>query len=225
MPTMRVLLADDHQLFRQGLVSLMETRPDLVQVAGEASNGKEALKLAHKLRPDVVLMDILMPGCDGLEAARRIKLELPETHVVMLTASDRDAHLFQALRLGADGYLLKNLDAQELFGMLEGLSQGEAAITGTMASRILQGFSGGRAKDNGLSSLTEREMDVLRLVVTGCTNPEIAEVLYISVNTVKVHLRHILEKLQVENRTQAAAHAVQAGLVPAEEVEPPSASS
>ncbi len=219
MKALRVLLADDHQLFRQGLVSLMETRPDLIDVVGEASDGWEALKLATKLRPDVILMDILMPGCDGLEATRRIKSELPETPVVMLTSSDRNQHLLEAMELGAEGYLLKNLDAEELFGMLEGLSQGQVAITRAMTTRILKELSKPREEPSH-AELTEREMDVLKLVVKGATNPEIAEGLYISVNTVKVHMRHILDKLQVENRTQAAAYAVQASLVSDDEVEP-----
>lgn len=218
METLRVLLADDHQLFRQGLVSLMNTRPDLVDVVGEASDGWETLHLTRKLQPDVILMDILMPGCDGLEATRRIKTELPEINIVMLTSSDEDAHLLEAIRLGADGYLLKNLDAHELFGMLEGLQSGEAAITRAIASRLVKGLSA-EQRGSSRASLTDREMDVLQFVVRGATNPEIAEELYISVNTVKVHVRHILEKLDAENRTQAAAYAVQAGLVPVDELE------
>jgi DNA-binding NarL/FixJ family response regulator len=214
MLPLKVLVADDHRLFRQGLIGLMSTRRDLVQVVGEAASGREAVQLALSLQPDVVLMDIHMPDGDGLQATASIRQEAPETSVVMLTASEMDEHLYEAVRLGAVGYLLKSLDAAELFDLLDGVSRGEAAMTRAMAARVLKNVARRTANaDRGEEALTEREVEVLRLVAQGLSNPDIAGQLNITVNTVKVHLRNILDKLQVENRTQAAAFAVRSGFV------------
>ncbi|MEW6717348.1 MAG: response regulator transcription factor [Chloroflexota bacterium] len=211
----RVVVADDHKLFRQGLVNLMKTREDLVEVVGEASTGKEAVILAERLRPDVVLMDVYMPQGDGLQATREIRSRFPEVAVVMLTSSENDEHLYEAVSLGASGYLLKSLDASELFRLLSGVMRGEAAMTRAMAARLLKGVAKHVADpDRGEEALTDRELEVLRLVAQGYSNPQIAESLYITVNTVKTHLKNILEKLNLENRTQAATYAVKHGLVP-----------
>ena len=211
---LKVLVADDHSLFRQGLISLMSTRPDLVQICGEAETGDEALALALDCRPDVVLLDIYMPHGDGLQTASALRQRLPDTAIVMLTASETDDHVYRAVQLGAAGYLLKSLDAQELFGVLEGVARGEVALTRAMAARLLRELGRPDAAENREQEpLTERELDVLRLVAQGASNPQIAEELHITVNTVKVHLRNILAKLQLDNRTQAAAYAVQSGLV------------
>lgn len=216
MLPIKVLVADDHRLFRQGLIGLMGTRRDLVEVVGEAASGCEAVRLARQLQPDVVLMDIHMPDGDGLQATSHIRRELPRTSVVMLTASELDEHVYEAVRLGAAGYLLKSLDAAELFDLLDGVSRGEAAMTRAMAARVLKNVARQAAHPvTDGDALTEREIDVLRLVAQGMSNPQIAEHLNITVNTVKVHLRNILDKLQVENRTQAAAFAVRSGLVSA----------
>jgi len=210
---LKVLVVDDHRLFRQGLVGLMATRPDLVQVVGEASGGQEAVLLAERLRPDVILMDILMPGGDGLQAARTIRQILPDVAIVVLTASELDEHLTEAVHIGVAGYLLKSLDAAELFDLLEGVARGEAALTRAMAARLLQAISHHSTRaESAEQILTEREIEVLRLVAQGASNPQIAEQLCITVNTVKVHLRNILAKLQLENRTQAAAFAIRSGL-------------
>ena len=212
---LRVLVADDHRLFRQGLIGLMHTRRDLVEVLGEASTGAEALRLAEQLRPDLVLMDISMPNIDGLQAARALRQRYPETAIVMLTASELDVHLYEAVQLGAAGYLLKSLDAQELFELLEAVACGEAALTRAMAARLLKSVAWHSSNpETTAAALTEREIDVLRLVAQGASNPQIAASLCITVNTVKVHLRNILDKLQLANRTQAATYALQNGLVP-----------
>lgn len=213
--TIRVLIADDHKLFRQGLISLMRTREELVEVVGEAETGTDVIRLAEQLQPDVILMDIYMPQGDGLQAAREIRERFPKIAVVMLTSSESDNHLYEAVRLGAAGYLLKSLDAGELFGLLEGVMHGEAAMTKAMATRLLKDVARRSSDpDKGEEVLTERELVVLRLVASGASNVEIAEKLTISVNTVKSHLRSILDKLQLENRTQAATYAVNHGLVP-----------
>lgn len=213
--TIKVLIVDDHKLFRQGLRSLMSTRDDIVEVVGEAETAAEAIKLTEQLQPNVVLMDIYMPDGDGLQATREIKKQFPDVAVVILTSSEKDDHLFEAVRADAAGYLLKNLDADELFSMLEGVAKGEAAMTRAMASRVLKGIArqeiGGQ---DGIDALTEREIAVLHLVAQGESNPQIAGALSISVNTVKTHLSNILKKLQLDNRTQAAAYAVEHGIAP-----------
>lgn len=210
----RVLVADDHKLFRQGLISLMQTRDDLVEVVGEAQTGQEAVQLTEQLQPDVILMDIYMPEKNGLIATREIKERFPNVAVIMLTSSEADEHLFEAVSNGAAGYLLKSLDADELFELISGVIHGEAAITKSMASKLMRKMVKRSNEKIPLhEELTERESMVLRLIAKGATNSEIGEELHISVNTVKSHLKSILSKLQLENRTQVAAYAVQTGLV------------
>jgi DNA-binding NarL/FixJ family response regulator len=213
--TIKVLIADDHKLFRQGLISLMRTREDFVEIVGEAETGEDAVKMAEQLRPDVILMDIYMPGMDGLQAAKEVRARFPEIAIVMLTSSERDGHLYEAVKIGVAGYLLKSLDANELFDLLNGVMKGEIAMTRSMAGQMLKAVAN-RAADSekGEQALTERELFVLRLVASGASNLEIADTLSISVNTVKSHLKNILEKLQLENRTQAATYALKHGLVP-----------
>jgi len=212
--TIRVLIADDHKLFRQGLIGLMKTREDLVEVIGEAETGEEAIRMAEQLRPDVILMDIYMPQMDGLQAAKEIHQRFPEVAIVMLTSSEKDGHLYEAVHVGASGYLLKSLDASELFDLLDGVTKGETAMTRAMAGKLLKAVANRLADgDKGEEALTERELFVLRLVASGASNQEIAQKLSISVNTVKSHLKNILEKLQLANRTQAATYALKHGLV------------
>lgn len=217
MLPLRVLVADDHRLFRQGLIGLMNTRRDLVEVVGEAATGLEAVRLAHALLPDLVLMDINMPEASGLQAAQSLRQNLPRVAIVMLTASEADEHLYEAMRLGAAGYLLKSLDADELFELLAGVAHGEPALTRAMAARLVKNFTRRAAQpEPEVEALTDRELEVLRMVAQGASNPEIALALCITVNTVKVHLRNILDKLQLHNRTQAATFALQNGLFPAD---------
>ncbi len=212
--TIRVLIADDHKLFRQGLIGLMKTRDDLVEVIGEAETGEEAIRLAEELHPDVILMDIYMPQMDGLQAAKEIHRTFPEIAIVMLTSSERDGHLYEAVQVGVSGYLLKSLDASELFDMLNGVVNGETAMTRAMAGKLLKVVASRMAdEEKGEQALTERELFVLRLVASGASNQEIAQKLSISVNTVKSHLKNILDKLQLENRTQAATYALKHGLI------------
>jgi DNA-binding NarL/FixJ family response regulator len=216
---LNVLIADDHRLFRQGLVGLLHTRPDLVRVVGEAATGREAVQLVEQLHPDVVLMDIHMPDGDGLYATEQIRQSWPDVRVVILTASESDEQLYHAVRLGVAGYLLKNLDAEELFELLVSVRHGEAALTRAMAARLLKRVAHHATQGKEQSDLTEREIQVLQFVVQGASNPEIAAQLCVSVNTVKTHLHNILEKLHLENRTQVAGYAVQFGLVSSFDVE------
>jgi DNA-binding NarL/FixJ family response regulator len=212
--TIKVLIADDHKLFRQGLISLMKTREDLVEVIGEAETGEEAVQLAKELHPDIILMDIYMPQMDGLQAAKEIRTRFPKIAIVMLTSSERDGHLYEAVKIGVSGYLLKDLDATDLFDLLSGVARGETAMTRAMAGKLLKSVANRMADEGkGEQALSERELYVLRLVASGASNQEIAEKLSISINTVKSHLKNILEKLQLENRTQAAAYALTHGLV------------
>ena len=206
---MRVLIADDHALFRDGLRSLLEAHG--VDVVAEAQNGREAVELAKVYRPDVVLMDLSMPELGGL-----ISAELPELKVVVLTASEDDADLFEAIKSGAQGYLFKNLTSDELLGLLEGVSRGEPALTPGLARKLLGEFARPAAAphDRASDALTEREQEVLELLVQGVTsNRELAERLVVSENTVKYHLRNILDKLHLQNRAQVVAYALRHGLV------------
>ncbi|MBI2916925.1 MAG: response regulator transcription factor [Chloroflexi bacterium] len=210
---MRVLIVDDHNLFRDGVASLLAARG--FQVVGQANDGEEALVKARDLRPDLVLMDIRMPRMGGLEATRLLKAEMPEVKVVMLTASADEVDLFEAIKSGAQGYLLKDLKADAFFSLLSGLEKGEAPISPRMAAHMLDEFSRlAKGKKPGESGtvLSEREEEVLRLVAQGDTNKEVAAALYISENTVKYHLRNILDKLHLENRAQVVAYAARRGL-------------
>ncbi|MEJ2303758.1 MAG: response regulator transcription factor, partial [Anaerolineales bacterium] len=202
---------------REGLAGIIASQADM-EVVGEASDGLEAIVKALELTPDLILMDIQMPGCDGLEATKKIKKDLPETTIVVLTVRDEDEKLFEAIKNGAQGYLLKTIRSREMLEMLRGAMQGEAAISPNLAGRMLEEFR--RLSklapidlDEEIVSLTQREQEVLSLVATGATDKEIAEKLYISLHTVKSHMRNILAKLQVNSRREAARLAKQKGLL------------
>lgn len=212
---MRVLLADDHALFRAGIASLLKAWG--MDVVGQAADGNEAIELARRLEPDLVLMDVGMSPCNGLEATRAIKAELPDVKVIIVTVSEDEQDLFEAIKSGAEGYLLKGMSEEELGLTLERISAGEPALSPGLAAKILDEFARiareGTGKPVGPEDeLTDREREVLRLVADGATNREIASSLYISENTVSFHMKNILAKLHLKNRAQAAAFAIRAGL-------------
>jgi len=214
MSSIRVLLADDHALFRRGVASLLAAESDF-DVVGEAVDGRQAVEMARELMPDVILMDIAMPVMDGLEATRRIKAEIPYVRIVIVTASDGERNLFEAIKSGAQGYLLKKIEPQALYGTLRGVVRGEAPLSRVMAGRLLEEFA--RLHQDPAprpaAELTVREREVLEHVARGRSNKEIAAALAIAENTVKNHLKNILEKLHLENRVQAATYALREGLV------------
>lgn len=212
----KILLVDDHLLFRRGIRGILEDEPN-IEIVGEGNNGLEGYHLALETKPDIIFMDIRMPQCNGLEAVKMIKKDLPEIKVVMLTVEDEDEYLFEAIKNGAHGYLLKNIDPQELMNYIEGVKKGEAPISKELASKILKEFSNlAKGVVNTIcekNELTQREKEVLKFVSLGSTNKEIASELCISENTVKNHVRNILEKLHMQNRVQAAAYAMREGLI------------
>ena len=221
METLRILLVDDHLLFRKGVARLLDAQPDF-DVVGEAADGLEAIEQARSLHPDLVLMDIRMPRCDGLEATRRIKTQMAGVRVVMLTVSEDEQDLTDAVRAGADGYLLKDVLPEALFQQLRGLAAGETPISRAMTGKLfhqLSHQSRPTVQPAAAAALSARECDVLALIVSGYSNREIADELGIAHNTVKNHLRSILARLGVRNRAQAAAYAVNNKLVclPAED--------
>jgi DNA-binding NarL/FixJ family response regulator len=212
---MRVLIVDDHVLVRRGITSLL--RENDIEVVGEAASGLEAVDKAVSLKPDIVLMDIKMPGCNGLQATKLIKVEMPEAKIVMLTAFDDDEDLFEAIKSGAVGYLLKNVKAEEFIELLSTVMKGEVAVSPWIASKIVKEFfrSAGRLEAKRADDdLTSKEEEVLSLVAGGGTNKEIASLLNISEYTVKYHLRNIMEKLHFKNRAQVAIYATKRGLEP-----------
>ena len=203
-----VLIADDHPFVRHGLRTFLETLDD-VEVVGEAGNGAEAVEQAARLVPDVVLMDLVMPELDGVEATRRIRAESPTTKVIVLTSFDADEQVFPAIKAGAAGYLLKDVRPAELAEAVRKASRGEALLAPSVAAKLMQEVAGDRSPAAGL---TERELEVLRLIARGLSNKMIARELVVSEKTVKTHVSNILAKLHLTDRTQAALYAVREGL-------------
>jgi DNA-binding NarL/FixJ family response regulator len=216
---MRLLLADDHVLFRSSLRSLLETRDH--EIIGEVGDGLQAIELATRLRPDMVLMDLSMPNLNGIEATRQLTAKIPGIRVVILTASMEDQDLFEALRAGAHGYLLKNLQADSFFDLLDRALAGEPALTPELSRKVLAAFSkptSAKPQEEDPDALTDREREVLELIVNGTTsNRQLAKRLDVSENTVKFHVRNILDKLHLNNRAQAVSHALRHGMVKPEE--------
>lgn len=208
--TIRTLIVDDHPVFREGLAALLATRKDF-EVVGEAGNGEQALQRARELTPDLMLMDIRMPVMSGLEATRRLKTELPDVCIVMFTVSEDDEDLFEAVRAGAQGYILKNLASPQVLELVARAAAGEVAFTPAMASRALELW--GRGATPQLERLSVRERQVLEELVKGASNVGIADALGLSESTVRFHLRNILSKLHAHSRTEAAVQAISRGIV------------
>jgi len=213
----RVLIADDQALFRRGLYVVLGTE-DGIEVVAEAENGEDAIEKARELAPDVVLMDVRMPRVNGIESARHIRADVPTTKILMLTVSDEEDDLYEAVKAGANGYLLKEISVEEVAEAIRAVVQGQSLISPSMASKLLNEFNAlvKRAEEKQqfpAPTLTSREVEVLRLVAKGMSNREIADELYISENTVKNHVRNILEKLHLHNRMEAVIYAVRERLL------------
>jgi len=208
-----IMIVDDHEMVRKGAIGYLEAQTDLVVVA-EAGNGEDAVKLARENIPDVVLMDLVMPGMDGVEATRKVKDVSPRSQIIVLTSYHQDEHIFPALKAGAISYLLKDVKARELVEAIHRAAMGEATLHPRVAARVIKQFSGGQAvQDNLFTSLTEREFEVLSLIARGYPNQKIADELVISIGTVKGHVSNILSKLHLADRTQAAVYAWREGIV------------
>jgi len=210
----KVLVVDDHPVFRRGLISMMQDQTEF-QVVGEASSGLEAVAKAVELQPDVVVMDLRMPGGDGVAATAALQQKLPRTKVLILTVSEKDDDLFAAVEAGAKGYLLKSVDFEELINSISSVAAGDVIISPALATRVIVQLKQKKQPRTGEDSagLTPRETEVLQLVARGASNKEVGTELFISETTVKAHLRSVLEKLQVKNRAQAVARATAMGLL------------
>ncbi|MBM3124019.1 MAG: response regulator transcription factor [Chloroflexi bacterium] len=208
-----ILVVDDHEVVRSGIRSFLETTPEF-QVVGEAASGEEALSLVSELIPDIVLLDLIMPGMDGIETTRRLRQISPRTQVVVLTSYHEDIHIFPALKAGAISYILKDMKMEKLVDVLHRAIQGEVTLHPRVAARVLQNLRGEDGEEQPLfTELTDRELEVLKRIANGLTNSQIAEKLYISENTVKGHVSNILNKLHLADRTQVAVYAWQQGIV------------
>lgn len=212
----KVLIVDDHVLFREGMRNIIQHWNDY-EVVGEAANGLEAIDLSRELLPDIILMDIAMPVMDGIQATKQIASELPSIRIVMLTTSEEEEDLLNAIKYGAQGYILKDTPSKRLHDELRRMTQGETPLSGLMATKVLKEFgrpgSSIQPASQDQEPLTEREHQILELLVEGLSNLEIAERAYLSENTVKKHIRNILEKFHSNNRVEAAVYAIRGGLV------------
>ena len=210
-PAIRVLIVDDHTIVRKGIRALLATEAD-IQVVGEAANGREAIAQAAKLRPDVILVDLMMPEMDGIEAVQRITADYTEMRILVLTSFATDDRVFPAIRAGALGYLLKDSAPEALIEAIRQVFRGESSLHPKIARKLLTEISKPVEKKPTLDPLTQREVDVLKLIATGLSNQEIADALVVSEATVRTHVSHILSKLHLASRTQAALYALREGM-------------
>ena len=216
--TVSILIVDDHEVVRNGIRSYLETIKDF-EVVGEAESGEAAVQMVSELIPDIVLLDLIMPGMDGVETTRQIKKITPRTQVVVLTSYHEDVHIFPALKAGAISYILKDMKMERLVDALQRAVRHEVTLHPLVAERVLENIRGADSEEPALfTELTERELDVLRLIAKGMTNSQIAENLVISENTVKGHVSNILSKLHLADRTQVAVYAWQSGIVNKEQM-------
>ncbi|MTV49920.1 response regulator [Heliobacillus mobilis] len=217
MEPIRILLADDHTLLRRGLRKILELDPQF-HVLDEAGDGQGAINLARKIKPDVILMDIHMPGVNGVEATRVLKREMPETGIIILTAHEEEEHTLELIEAGVDGYLLKDVSPDALYSAILCVARGESVLNSSVVSKAIHRARGQKVNEGDTAfhpadELTERELDVLKLIAQGSTNALIAKSLFISEKTVKNHITNIFRKLQVKDRTQAALYAIKHRLV------------
>lgn len=214
MGKIRILLADDHAILRAGVRMLLESQPDM-EVVGEAGDGLETIQKVRKLHPDVVVMDIAMPGLSGLEATQRIKTECPEVQVLTLTMYEDERYFFRVIQAGASGYVVKGAPPSDLIAAIRSVSQGHAYLYPSLAKKMIDDYLG-RAKEGGREAyddLTDREREVLRLIAEGRTGKEISDLLYISVHTVERHRQNLMAKLDLHNRTALIKYAIRKGLI------------
>jgi len=215
MTNIKLMIADDHKLFREGIKALLAITDD-IEIIGEAEDGDTALKQVRELEPDVILMDINMPGLNGIRVTEQILAQRPQTHIIMLTMLEDDASIFQAMRAGARGYLLKGADPEEVLSVIRAVAEGQALFGPAIATRLMQYFKELSAKpamsDSPFPELTDRELELLRLIAQGLNNQEIAQKLVLSPKTVRNHITSIFSKLQVADRAQAIVRAREAGL-------------
>lgn len=217
MERTRVLLVDDHSLFRRGIAAVLSDQETLA-VVGEAEDGLAGVEKARALTPDVIVMDLQMPRCGGVEACRMLQAVLPQANILILTVSEKESDLFGAMAAGAKGYMLKDANPEELAQAVIHIAKGGVIVSPAMAQKLLTEFKAGEGpKEQDSSTLSNREREILSFVARGASNKEIAGTLFISENTVKTHLRSILDKLHLANRSQAAAYAVRQGLLPKEQ--------
>ena len=216
MNKIKVIIAEDHTIVRKGLCALLQGEPD-IEVVGEAENGREAIKIVEKLLPDVVLMDIAMPGLNGLDTTRQLKKRFPKLKILILTMHDNEEYIFETLRAGASGYLIKRSAPNELISAIQSVYRDESYLSPAISKKVIEGFvqSGGQTvmEDVDYVKLTVREREVLQLIAEGNANREIARLLHISIKTVESHKAHIMEKLDIRNIAELTQYAIRKGLI------------
>jgi DNA-binding NarL/FixJ family response regulator len=212
----RVLVADDHTIVRKGLCALLDGDKE-IEVVADAENGREVIKKVEQIRPDIILMDITMPGLNGLETTRQLKKRHPKIKILILTMHDNEEYIFETLRAGASGYLVKRTAPDELISAIYAVNRGESFLSPSISKRVIEGFirvgQSEQEEDEAFNKLTDREREVLQMIAEGCVNREIAELLHISIKTVETHRSHIMEKLNTRNIAELTRYAIRKGLI------------